>query len=120
MVSVADVACANTRTVASAVLALEIANEFLLGMKRDGKNLVEETSKRISGQLISLNTSSKRIQGSLEKVAGKLSAKFSKAKGGAERKKIKGGKTRITLQLGDTVNVATVEDKLQQTEVNGG
>ena len=117
MVSVADVACANTHTVASAVLALEIANEFLLGMKRDGKNLVEETS---SGQLISLNTSSKRIQGSLEKAAGKLSAKFSKAKGGAERKKIKGGKTRITLQLGDTVNVATVEDKLQQTEVNGG
>ena len=118
MVSVADVACANTRTVASAVLALEIANEFLLGMKRDGKNLVEETSKRISGQLISLNTSS--TQGSLVKAAGKLSAKFSKAKGGAERKKIKGEKTRITLQLGDTVNVATVEDKLQQTEVNGG
>ena len=117
MVSVADVACANTHTVASAVLALEIANEFLLGMKRDGKNLVEKTSKRISGQMISLNTSSKRIQGSLEKEAGKLSAKFSKAKGGAERK---GGKTRITLQLGDTVNVATVEDKLQQIEVNGG
>ena len=123
VVSVADVACANTQTAASAVLALEIDNEFLISTKREGGNVIEETNKHISGNVISLNTDSNHLQGSLEKAAGKLCAKFSKAKGGAERKKIKGGKTRIILQPHDVVDVGAVQDVLQQTEVrcmNGG
>ena len=42
--------------------------------------------------------------------------KFSKAKGGAERK-IMGSKTRIVLQSDDVVDVGAVQDELQQTEV---
>ena len=117
VVSVADVACANTQTAASAVLALEIGNEFLINTKREGSNVVEETNKHISGNVISLNMNSNHLQGSLEKAAGKLCAKFSKAKGGAERKKIKGSKTRIVLQSDDVVDVGAVQDELQQTEV---
>ena len=117
VVSVADVACANAQTAASAVLALEIDNEFLINTKREGRNVVEETNRHISGNVISLNTNSNHLQGSIEKAAGKLCAKFSKAKGGAERKKIKGSKTRIVLQSDDVVDVGAVQDELQQTEV---
>ena len=40
VVSVADVACANTQIAASAVLALEISNQFLLiNAKREGRNV---------------------------------------------------------------------------------
>ena len=53
----------------------------------------------------------------LEKAAGKLCTKLSKAKGGTERKKIKGAKTRVTLQMSDIVNVATVEAELEETAV---
>ena len=45
VVSVADVACANTQTASSAVLALEIANEFLISTKREKGNVIEETKK---------------------------------------------------------------------------
>ena len=118
VVSVTDVVCTTTTAAASAVLALEIANDFLMNMRREGKNFIEEINKRISGHVISVNTTSTRIQSALEKAAGKLSAKFSKAKGGAERKKLKGGKTRVTRQTSDIVNVATVEAKLEETVVH--
>ena len=36
IVSAADVACTST-TVASAILALEISNDFLLSLEREGK-----------------------------------------------------------------------------------
>ena len=44
VVSVADVACANTQTAASAVLALEISNQFLINAKIEGRNVIEETN----------------------------------------------------------------------------
>ena len=117
VVSAADVACATTQTVSSAVLALEIDNEFLINTKRERRNVIEEVNKQIRDKVISLNVNSTRMQGSLDKAAGKLRAKFSKAKGGAERKKIKSGKTRIILQTEDTVDVGAVQDELQQTKV---
>ena len=110
--SVADVTCCSTK-VNSAVLALEISNDFLLGLKREGKNILEEISKSISGQVVALNTESTRLRQSLEKAVGKLSSKFTQAKGGTERKKIKSRKTRITLSSDDTINIA----QFQQTEV---
>ena len=79
---------------------------------------MEEINNRISGHVISLNMTSTRIQSALEKAARKLSTKFSKAKGGAEQKKLKGGKTRVTLQTSDIMNVATVEAKLEETVVH--
>ena len=36
---------------------------------------------------------------------------------GLRGKKLKGGKTRVTLQTSDIVNVATVETKLEETVV---
>lgn len=117
VVSASDVVCATTTAAASAVLALEIENDFLINMKREGKNLMEETNKRISGHIVSLDMNSTRIQSLLEKAAGKLCTKFSKAKGGAERKKIRGAKTRVTLQMSDIVNVVTVEAELEETAV---
>ena len=71
-----DVACATTHTVSSAVLALEIANEFFIGMKREGKNCMKEANKRTSGRMISRYMNSTWVQGSLEKAAGKLSTKL--------------------------------------------
>ena len=117
VVSVSDVVCATTTAAASAVLALEVDNDFLINIKREGKNLVEEINKRICGHILSLDMNSTRIQSLLEKAAGKLCTKFSKAKGGDERKKIKGAKTRVTLQMSDIVNVATVEAELEETAV---
>ena len=37
---------------------------------------------------------------------------------GLSGKKLKGGKTRVTLQTSDIVNVATVEAKLEETVVH--
>ena len=74
-VSVTDVVCTTTTAAASAVLALEIANDFLVNMRREGKNFMEEINNRISGHVISVNTTSTRIQSALEKAAGKLSTK---------------------------------------------
>ena len=118
VVPVTDVACATTTAVASAVLALEISNDVLMSVKRERKNFIEKLNTRISGHMISLDMQSTRIQNALEKAAGKLSAKFSKAKGGDKRKKIKGGKTRIILQTSDIVDVATVESTLEETAVH--
>ena len=42
VVSVTDVACATTTAAAFAVLGLEIANDFLMNMKREGKNFIED------------------------------------------------------------------------------
>ena len=67
--SVADVTCCITKVI-SAVLALEISNDFLLGLKREGKNILEEISKSISGQVVALNTESTRLRQSLEKAVG--------------------------------------------------
>ena len=116
LVSVADVVCANTATAASGVLALEITNDFLMKMKREGKNVLEEIKKRISH--FTQYMTSTRLQSSLEKILGKLSTKVLKCKGGAMRNKIRAGKTRLILQSGDIVNVATVENRLQETAVN--
>lgn len=115
--SAADVACCST-TVNSAVLALEISNDFLLGLKRDGKDILVEINKKISGQVVALNANSTRLQQSIEKAVGKLSSRFTQAKGGAERKKIRSRKTRITLSSDDTIKVAALENQIQQTEVN--
>ena len=116
IVSAADVACTST-TVASAILALEISNDFLLSLKREGKNFLEETNKVIGGQAIVLDVNCIRLQSSFEKAAGKLATKFTKAKGSWERNKIKRGKTRITVSSGETVNFTAVEERLQQAEV---
>ena len=89
VVSVTDMVCTTTTAAASAVLALEIANDFLMNMRREGKNFMEEINKRISGHVISVNTTSTRIQSALEKAAGKLSTKFSKAKVGLSGKNLR-------------------------------
>ena len=115
ILSWADVACTST-TVASAILALEISNDFLLSLKREGKYFLEETNKVIGGQAIVLDVNCLRLQSSFEKAAGKLATKF-KAKGSWERNKIKCGKTRITVSSRETVNFAAVEERLQQAEV---
>ena len=115
ILSRADVACTST-TVASAILALEISNDFLLSLKREGKYFLEETNKVIGGQAIVLDVNCLRLQSSFEKAAGKLATKF-KAKGSWERNKIKCGKTRITVSSRETVNFAAVEERLQQAEV---
>ena len=39
---------------------------------------------------------------------------FSKSKGGSAKKKIREGKTRITLQEGDVVDIAAVKQNLEQ------
>ena len=96
IVSAADVACTST-TVASAILALEISNDFLLSLKREGKNFLEETNKVIGGQAIVLDVNCIRLQSSFEKAAGKLATKFTKAKGSWERNKIKRGKTLVII-----------------------
>ena len=91
IVSAADVTCTST-TVASAILALEISNDFLLSLKREGKNFLEETNKVIGGQAIVLYVNCIWLQSSFEKAAGKLATKFTNAKGSWERNKIKPGR----------------------------
>ena len=115
VVSVTDVACATTQTATSAHLALEINNAFLLHLKREKKSILEELDKQ--QHTIKLNISSVRLKESLEKATGKLSSRFRSANGGSARKRIKAGKTNITLHSGDMVDVAAVEEQLQQTEV---
>ena len=50
----ADVACTST-TVASAILALEISKDFLLSLKREGKNFLEETNSQVARKLKNFN-----------------------------------------------------------------
>ena len=104
VVRIVSVACASSTTAASAVLALQRNNEFLLDIKRQRKNAIEEINAQ--QQFIKLNTKSVWLQGSLEKLLGKLQSRFSKAKGGAERKKLKMRTCHVTLQKEDVINVA--------------
>ena len=108
VVSVADVACANTQTAASQHWLWRLVMNSLLTLKERGGMWLRKQTYQWQ--------CSNHLQGSLEKVAGKLCAKFSKSKGGAERK-IMGSKTRIVLQSDDVVDVGAVQDELQQTEV---
>lgn len=114
IISASDV----TYSVDSAILALEISNDFLLQVRREGKSLLEEINKGISSNAITLDKNSTRLRSTLEKTVGKLFTKFTRAKGGTERKKIKDGKTRVTVSCGETVDSIAMEDRLQQAEVN--
>ena len=61
--------------------------------------------------------SSECLQAVLDKILGSLQNRFRKSKGQSARRKIKKGKTRITLQKGDIVYVANVQQQLVQMEV---
>ena len=113
----ADVAC-SSKNVDSAVLALEVHNSFLLSLKKEGKDYIDELNKCTAGQGVVLDKRCTRLLTTVEKVAGKLATKFNHAKGSWERNKIKSGKTRIIIRSGETVNAAAVEQQLHQAEVN--
>ena len=108
--------CAGS-SVECPVLGLEIPNASLLCWRKAGKNLVEEVNNSISGRSVAICTDSTRFSSLLEKTAGKLSAKFSKAKGSWERNKIRSRTTHVTVGSGETVNIQAIEDQLQQAEV---
>ena len=108
--------CAGT-SVECPLLGLEIPNDALLCWRQAGKNLVEEVNNSISGGSVAICTDSARVSSLLDKMAGKLSAKFSKAKGGWERNKIKSGTTHVTVGSGETVNIQAIGTQLQQAEV---
>ena len=109
VVAVSDVACANTEVAGSAALALELDNDFLLKVK---KNIIEEINKQ--QQMIQLS-SSDRIRESLRRLTGKLGARIGR---GDERKRIQPGKSHITLQSDDLIDVSAVKEMLEKTEVN--
>ena len=110
----ADVVRTNTDFAASAVLALEINNNFLLEIKQKGKQPIAAINEK---QKVIQLQSSERLQAALDRLLGTLHTRFTKAKGGTARKKIKEGKTRLTLQEGDVVDVANVTQQLVQAEV---
>ena len=112
----ADVAC-SSKSVDSAVLALEVHNSFLLNLKKEGKDYIDELNKCTAGQGVVLDKSCTRLLSTVEKVAGKLATKFNQAKGSWQRNKIRSGKTHIIIRSGETVNAATVEEQLHQAEV---
>ena len=108
--------CAGS-SVECPLLGLEISNASLMCWRKAGKNLVEEVNNSISGRSVAIRTDSTRLSSLLEKTAGKLSAKFSKAKGSWERNKIRSGTTHVTVGSGETVDIQAVENQLQQAEV---
>ena len=110
----ADVVRINTDFAASAVLALEVNNNFLLEIKQKGKQPIAAINEK---QKVIQLQSSERLQAALDRLLGTLHTRFTKAKGGTARKKIKEGKTRLTLQEGDVVDVANVTRQLVQAEV---
>jgi len=116
VISVSDVVCATTQSVASALFALEIDNSFLLNIGEEGKNAITEINKQ--QRVIQLVEESERLVASLEKLIGKLHRRFSQAKGGTMRKKIREGKTKVILQEGDVVDIKTMKEQLQHTEVS--
>ena len=83
----------------SAQFGLEVDNELLLQVKREGENVVDAMNKRLS--VIKLNREGEQLQVFFEKTISKLHNRLLKAKGGIERKRIKKGKTRVMLQKGD-------------------
>ena len=99
------------------LLGLEIPNASLLCWRKAGKNLVEEVNNNISGRSVAIRTDCTRLSSLLEKTAGKLSAKFQKAKGSWERNKIRSGTSHVTVGSGETVDIQAVENQLQQAEV---
>ena len=112
VVSVADVVSANAEFAASALLALEVNNTFLLEIRQKGKEPIAALNEK--QKVIQLESSSKRLQDALDRLLGTLHNMFSKSKGGSARKKIREGKTRITLQEGDVVDIAAVKQNLEQ------
>ena len=117
IVSATDVVCARKQdTDFTQQVAIEVDNEYLLKVKREGKNLVDEMNASLTA--IQLNRESERLQASLERSTGKLWNRLQKAKGGSERKRIKDGKTRVMLKEGDTVDVGVLTQNLQQAEVS--
>ena len=117
IVSATDVVCVRKQdTDFTQQVAIEVDNEYLLKVKREGKNLVDEINASLTA--IQLNRESERLQASLERSTGKLWNRLQKAKGGSERKRIKDGKTRVMLKEGDTIDVGVLTQNLQQAEVS--
>ena len=96
VVAVLDVAWTTSEAVASASLALEFKNDFLLKVKQTKQNVIEEINKE--QQVIQL-ANNDRIRECLRKIMGKLSSRIGRAKGGEERKKIKQGRVMLLCSL---------------------
>ena len=117
IVSATDVVCARKQdTDFTQQVAIEVDNEYLLKVKREGKNLVDEMNASLTA--IQLNRKSEQLQASLERSTGNLWNRLQKAKGGSERKRIKDGKTWVMLKEGDTIDVGVLTQNLQQAEVS--
>ena len=91
---------------------MEVNNDFLLEIRQKGKEPIAALNDK--QKVIQLESSSERLRAALDRILGTLHNKFSKSKGGSARKKIREGKTRITLQEGDVVDIAAVQQKLVQ------
>ena len=85
----ADVVRTNTDFVAPAVLALEVNNNFLLEIKQKGKQPIAAINAK---QKVIQLQSSERLQAALDRLLGTLHTRFTKAKGGTARKKMKEGR----------------------------
>ena len=101
---------------ASALLALEVNNNFLLEVRQKGTQPIAALNNQL--KMVQLQ-STERLKVALNKLLGKLQSRFTKAKGGTARRKIKEGKTKIIVQESDVVDVASVRKQLQETEVRG-
>ena len=89
IVSATDVVCARKQdTDFTQQVAIEVDNEYLLKVKREGKNLVDEMNASLTA--IQLNRESEQLQASLERSTGKLWNRLQKLKEG-----VKGRESRM-------------------------
>ena len=114
VIFVADVACAKAQSAVTALLALEIY-AFMLEIRHQGK----EPKQAINSQQKPIQLAYlQQVQVSLEKLMEKLQSKFSRAKVGAEQRKIKEEKSKMLLQEGNVLDVAAVKEKLERTKLS--
>lgn len=114
LVATGDVVNANAEFAASAVLALEVDNEYLLEVKQ--KCLEPIAAINSTQSVVQLETT-QRLRLSLEKRIGALHSKFTNAKGGTARRKIREGKTKFILQEEDLTDIAAMREELRKKEV---
>ena len=84
-------------------------------IKKSGKEPIAEINSK---QAIVQLEATERLQLSLEKILGSLTSRFTRAKGGTARRKIREGNTKVTLQGSDVTNIRAVKEELRRKEVS--
>ena len=94
----------------SPLCTLVVPNCFLLCLHDNrADNFTARVNASIKEQIVTLDTSSTRLESALRRVAGRLASKKKSCKGSRDRKRVVDGVSKILVGEGETISTARIQ-----------